>query len=174
MTTLYLDMDGVVADWLAGATRIIGYELSDPNAMYPNEDWAKIRAEKRIFRNLPKTKRADELVALARQFRDELGYDLRFLTAIPHNNDVPYCFQDKIEWVQEYYPDIPVFFGPYSVDKWRHCSPGDILVDDRLDNCTTWTEHQGRAIRVAKLCNLDSAIGELEEILRKEREARQR
>lgn len=174
MTTLYLDMDGVVADWLAGATKIIGYELDDPNAMYPNSDWQKIRNEKRIFRNLPKTRRADELVKLARTFRDELGYELYFLTAIPHNNDVPHCFQDKVEWVKDYYPDIPVFFGPYSVDKWRRCQPGDILVDDRSDNCATWAEHGGRAIKVSKGCDLDSAIRELEEILSKEREARQR
>lgn len=173
MTTIYLDMDGVVADWLAAATEIIGYELADPNAMYPNEDWAKLRNERRIFRRLPKVRRADELVDLAREFRDTLGYDLAFLTAIPHNNDVPHCFQDKIEWVQEYYPDIPVFFGPYSVDKWRHCKPGDILVDDRTDNTTKWREHGGRAIQVKPSANLNQAIPELAEILRRECEARQ-
>lgn len=172
--TLYLDMDGVVADWAKGAERIIGYPLKDPNAMYPDLDWQKIRNHKRIFRDLPKTPRADELVNLARRFRSDLGYDLAFLTAIPHNNDVPYCFQDKIQWVQQYYPEIPVFFGPYSRDKYRYCRPLDILVDDRQDNCNTWREAGGRAILVDKLGNLDSAIQRLQEIHEIECEARPR
>jgi 5'(3')-deoxyribonucleotidase len=172
--TIYLDMDGVVADWLAGATRIIGYELTDPNAMYCKEDWDKLRSDKRIFRTLPKTADADQLVDLARRFRSELDYNLAFLTAIPHNNDMPHCFQDKVEWVQQYYPDIPVLFGPYSKDKYRHCKPGDILVDDRADNCAAWSEAGGRAIKVGKKNDLSTALVVLAEILQEECEARQR
>lgn len=173
-TRLYLDMDGVVADWLAGATKIIGYELDDPNAMYPQSDWDKLRAADRIFRTLPKTRRADDLVKLARRFRSELGYELLFLTAIPHNNDMPWAFSDKVQWAQEHYPDIPVHFGPYSRDKYRHCQALDILVDDRSDNCESWRQAGGRAIKVDKGCNLDSAIQTLGEILEVECEARPR
>jgi len=173
-TTLYLDMDGVVADWLQGATKIIGYELADPNAMYPQGDWEKLKQADRIFRTLPKTRRADELVNLARRFRSELNYTVKFLTAIPHNNDMPWAFYDKVQWVQDYYPDIPVMFGPYSHDKYRHCRPLDILVDDRTDNCAAWRTAGGRAVQVDKLCNLDTAIERLLEILEVECEARPR
>ena len=146
--TLYLDMDGVVADWRTNARRVIGSDLTDPQQRYSPEDWDRLRSNGRIFRDLPLMTGAEDLVRQARGFRDDLGWELLFLTAIPHNNDVPWVFHDKIEWVGRYFPDIPVHFGPYSEDKWRHCRPGDILVDDRLDNCQQWRAAGGTAIRV--------------------------
>ena len=160
--TFYLDMDGVVADWVAGATKIIGYELSDPTEYYPQDDWIKIRDNHRMFRDLPKMKHADDMVALARKFRDELGYQLMFLTAVPHYNDIHWAFWDKMLWAQKWYPDIPVHFGPYSEDKQKHCLPGDILVDDRPDNCERWATAGGISIKV----NLDyiSALAAVQEL----------
>ena len=152
-------MDGVVADWRSNARRVIGYDYTDPKQRYNPEDWERLRSNGRIFRDLPLMPGAEELVSLARLFRDDLGWELLFLTAIPHNNDVPWVFHDKIEWVSRYFPDIPVHFGPYSEDKWRHCSAGDILVDDRSDNCEQWLAAGGTAIRVG--LTLDHAREEL-------------
>jgi 5'(3')-deoxyribonucleotidase len=102
---------------------------------------------------------ADRLVDIARQYRDNLGWELVFLTAIPHNNDMPWTFWDKVEWTRQYYPDIPVWFGPYSEDKHlRVRVAGDILVDDRLDNCTAWTGAGGLAFKVAQRAD---AVGEV-------------
>lgn len=141
-------MDGVVADWQAGAARIVGYELAGPTDRYPDSDWQLIRSNQRIFRDLPLMQGAAQLANTARQFRDQLGYQLLFLTAIPHYNDVHWAFWDKVCWAQDYFPDIPVHFGPYSEDKHRHCVPGDILVDDRPDNCDQWQAAGGTAILV--------------------------
>lgn len=163
---LALDMDGVCADWSAGAARIIGYRIDDPTVHYPDTDWQKLRNEGRIFRDLPKMPRADELVAIARRFRDELGWELVFLTAIPHNNDMPWAFHDKTKWAEEHYPDIPVHFGPYSADKQQHCNPGDILVDDRKDNCKNWKSEGGIAVNVP-VDDYQSAIDNLQAILDK-------
>jgi 5'(3')-deoxyribonucleotidase len=163
--SIYVDMDGVVADFEGGAATFLGYRI-DPGKYYPDNDWKKIRNHKRIFRDLPKMKRADEMVNLARRFRDELGYELLFLTAMPHNNDMHWAFWDKILWVKNYYPDIPVHFGPRSSDKKEHCEPGDILIDDRSDNCDQWQAAKGIAIRV-KRNSYTSALKELEELLEK-------
>ena len=152
----YLDMDGVVADWVENAARVIGRRITDPMVMYSREEWDSLRNDAHIFRNLPMMPRCLELVALARQYRDALGWELNFLTAIPHNNDVPWTFHDKMKWAEERFSDIPVHFGPYSEDKHKHCSAGDILVDDRYDNCEQWTAAGGLAFKVGK--NLDSAI----------------
>lgn len=152
MTTLYLDMDGVVADWDKGCELYLGVKRPKHNqnedGRWSHEQWLKIRENDRFFRTLPKMHLADELVDLARRFRDDLNYDVRFLTAIPRGNDAPWSFQDKVLWAQDYYPDIPVFFGPYSHDKKHHCKPNDILIDDRLTNIEDWREQNGRAIRV--------------------------
>ena len=156
MNTFYLDMDGVVADWRSNATRVIGYDCLDPKQHYPAEDWLKLKLDPHLFLHLDLMPRAQELVALARQYRDHLGWELLFLTAIPHNNDVPWTFHDKFTWGQRYFPDIPIHFGPYSEDKHRHCRPGDILVDDRSDNCSQWRMAAGIAYQAG--LTLDSVI----------------
>ena len=163
MNTFFLDMDGVIADWNAGVGDFIGYRLNDPKARYPEADWEKIRTHQRVFRDLPKMSRADDIVNLARNFRDQLGYELLFLTAIPHYNDIFWEFYDKVLWAQERYPDIPVHFGPYSEDKQKHCKPGDILVDDRYDNCDNWESVGGIAIRVTAQ---DKAVNDITELFR--------
>lgn len=161
---LALDLDGVIADWAAGAEKIIGYRIDDASQHYPDEDWQKLHTHGRLFQDLPKMKQADEMVELARKFRDDLGYELVFLTAIPHNNDMPYAFWDKMLWAQKYYPDIPVHFGPYSVDKQVHCNYGDILVDDRHDNCKQWEAAGGTAVQVP-YDQYSTALNKLDTIL---------
>lgn len=153
MTRLFLDMDGVLADFNAMARRTLRATADDESAAaargrWPDEEWRKLKSVPNFYRILPKTDIADDLVALARRFRDELGWDVRILTAIPKNNDMPDAFQDKMEWMQEYYPDLRVNFGPYSKDKQHHARMGDYLVDDRTDNCREWEAAGGTAIKV--------------------------
>jgi 5'(3')-deoxyribonucleotidase len=156
MNTFYLDMDGVVADWVTNAASVIGRRITDPTVRYNDAEWTLLKSDKHIFRNLPLMPRCIELVNIARQYRDFLGFELNFLTAIPHDNDVPWTFHDKMLWAGEHFPDIPVHFGPYSQDKQRHCKPGDILVDDRWDNCNEWISAGGEAFKVGLI--LDSTI----------------
>ena len=167
--TLYLDMDGVLADFNALARERLGATAQDQAAAarrgrWPEEEWARLREIPHFYKILPKTAFADQLVARARQFRDQLGWQLYVLTAIPKGNDMPDAFQDKIEWMQQYYPDIPVRFGPYSHDKQRHARPGDLLVDDRVSNCSEWTAAGGHAIKVDDH-NPEQALRELEDLL---------
>jgi hypothetical protein len=168
-------MDGVVADWNPGVNRILGYTATPQNIngedKYSAEDWRQIAAHGRMYLELPLTAQAHQVVAVARDFRDFLGYRLLFLTAIPHGNDMPWAFYDKVMWAQGHFPDIPVHFGPYSRNKQHHCRPGDILVDDRADNCARWQQAEGRAILVNPPAELTGAIDQLREILTQEREA---
>lgn len=161
-------MDGVVADFDAAAEAVLGIErrpqpINGHYKLTPAE-WAELIRNPRLYRDLPLMHRADELVNLARQYRDQLSWQLLFLTAVPKANDCPWAFTDKVLWAQERFPDIPVHFGPYSVDKYRHCRPGDILVDDRTDNCSSWRDHHGWAVQVRNR-NLAAAIGAVREDL---------
>jgi 5'(3')-deoxyribonucleotidase len=170
MTTLYLDMDGVVADWDRAATEYLHEEFpldfaNKPEGRWPKHLWEELRKATRFYRDLPKMPQADELVELARRFRDEKGYELVFLTAIPRGNDCHWAFYDKVLWVQARYPEIAVHFGPYSEDKQVHCEPGDILVDDRYDNCESWKAAGGVAVRVTK--DYQAALDQLQEIFDK-------
>lgn len=147
-------MDGVVADWERAAADFLGRPMRDPDSLthYRNtaEEWARIKTQSRFYRDLPLMPRVEELVHLARQYRDTLGWNLLFLTAVPLKDDVPWAFYDKVLWAQEQFPDIPVHFGPHSGDKFRHCNEGDILVDDRPDNCDQWRGAKGIAFKVNK------------------------
>ena len=156
MTTLYLDMDGVVADFDEYAARTLGVPPSQ--GIYPDEVWNKLAANPRIYRDLIKTPCADQLVFQCSSIARRLGYDLKFLTAVPKGNDVPWAFYDKVYWARHNFPTIPVMFGPYSKDKWRHCRPGDILVDDRESNIAEWRVAGGIAIHHV---NIDTTLHEL-------------
>lgn len=150
--TFYLDMDGVVADWDTAASQFLNRPTrgADPRTHYKNtpEEWSQIKTQQRFYRSLPLMPRCAELVDLARRYRDGLGWGLLFLTAVPKDDDVPWAFYDKVLWAQEHFPDIPVHFGPHSWDKYKHCKSGDILVDDRPDNCSQWIAAGGLAVQV--------------------------
>ena len=144
MTTLYLDMDGVVADFDEYAARTLGIPPS--SGIYPDEIWYNLASNARLYRDLIKTTYADELVFQCSTIAKQQGYNLKFLTAVPKGNDVPWAFYDKVVWAQTHFPGIPVMFGPFSKDKHIHCRPGDILIDDRASNIKEWTAAGGHAI----------------------------
>ena len=146
MSTIYIDMDGVVADWDAYVESVIGYR--HPNyRRYPDKDWHIITHEHpHIYRNLALAPNAHRLVYGVHELAAIHKYSYRFLTAVPSRNDMPYAFQDKIAWVAEHFPGIDVWFGPYSRDKQRRARAGDVLIDDRPSNITEWQEAGGHGI----------------------------
>jgi hypothetical protein len=145
---IYLDMDDVVADWRTAAEEFL--QLKFPNgdqwSRIPDDKWAELKRNSRFYRDLPIKDSAHDLVNYCRDaVAAGLADDLRFLTALPHNDDMPYASYDKVLWAIERFERIPVLFGPYSKDKWRHCQPGDILIDDRTSNCMEWENAGGHA-----------------------------
>jgi len=144
-STLYLDLDDVCADWMGAAQKFLSLKWDRGGAFIPDSEWQKLIQHSRFYLDLPLMPGAVELVLWATKFARENNMNLAFLTAIPRGNDVPYVFQDKIRWVDRHFPDIPVFFGPYSTDKHLHCKPGDILIDDRPENCADWVAAGGIA-----------------------------
>ena len=145
MATIYLDMDGVVSDFDAYAEPIVGFRTPG-GVRYDQEGWEKISAEPRLYSKLELCPGANQLVTTVQEIAEEFGYDVKFLTAIPRQNDVPWTFHDKTEWINARWPGIPVFFGPYSHDKHQHCRPGDILIDDRPSNIDEWNSAGGHGI----------------------------
>ena len=142
---IYLDMDDVVADWMGYARAYLRMEWRQ-GEMVPEKEWRRLKDDQRMYRHLPLKDGAIELVDWCKKYvakNPDVG--LYFLTAVPHNNDVPWAFYDKVLWAQDHFPGIPVFFGPYSHDKWVRCNPGDVLIDDRRSNNDEWNRQNGRA-----------------------------
>lgn len=143
---IYLDMDDVVADWMGYARDYLREPQWQPGTMLPDTTWRRLKDAQRMYRDLELKSGAVELVEYCREMFDaERITGLYFLSAIPHNNDVPFAPYDKVLWAQRYFPGIPVFLGPYSEDKWQRCQPGDILIDDRRSNCEQWERAGGQA-----------------------------
>lgn len=146
MLTIYLDMDDVVADWMGYARAYLREPNWQDGEMLPDTTWRRLKDDQRMYSKLPLKEGAYNLVDWCRSYAKTEGADLFFLSAIPHGNDMPWAVQDKVFWAQEYFPDIPVFLGPYSHQKFMHCrNPGDILIDDRKSNCEEWIRAGGRA-----------------------------
>jgi hypothetical protein len=142
---IYLDMDDVVADWMPAARAIVNRNWNYGERI-PDSDWNKVKAKSRFYRDLPIKPGAHDLVEFCQKALSEGKItDLKFLTALPHDYSVPLASYDKVLWAHERFPGIPVLFGPYSHDKWRHCEPGDVLIDDRTSNCEEWIREGGHA-----------------------------
>lgn len=162
MINLYLDMDGVVADFDAYAKKILNTDKTYHS--WPKESWNIIASNPRLYRDLEKTPEADALVDYCKKLKNKNKCNLFFLTAVPKQDDMPWAYYDKILWITNYYNDIPVFFGPHSSDKWKHCKPGDILIDDRKSNCEEW-KNKGNGISILHEGNLSKTLEQLSTLL---------
>jgi hypothetical protein len=144
---IYLDMDDVVADWLAHAQNFLKLRWDhNSGERVSQEEWDRLKSDTHFYRSLPLKSGAVELVNYCRDLTQKTGGHLRFLTALPHDYSMPFAASDKVFWAQEHFRDIPVTLGPFSYDKWRHCKfPTDILIDDRHSNCNEWIAAGGKA-----------------------------
>jgi 5'(3')-deoxyribonucleotidase len=141
---IYLDMDDVVADWHTAAQDFLKMRWDKNSERIPKEDWDRVKRNSHFYRDLPVKDGAHELVNFCRDaVADGLADEVRFLTALPHDYSMPFAAWDKVLWAIERFERIPVLFGPFSHDKWRHCTPGDILIDDRTSNCNEWRSAGG-------------------------------
>lgn len=144
---IFLDMDDVVADWHSTAQEILKFRWDKNGERIPQEQWDKIKQDARFYLDLPLMEGAHELVDMCKHYVSKNPeFRLVFLTAIPHDYSMPLASQDKVWWANRHFPGVPVTFGPFSHDKWRHCkNPGDILIDDRHSNCHEWISAGGIA-----------------------------
>lgn len=131
--TLFVDLDGVLADFDTGHELVFGYR---PRRDHPDldVDWDKLFAYPEFFRWLPVMKDAGDLWTYVRQ------YNPTILTGIPKS--YPQAADDKRAWVRQHFGDVPIICCQ-SKDKVRHGRPGDILVDDWDKYRQLWTDAGG-------------------------------
>lgn len=136
IVTIHLDMDGVFVDM----DRFIRENLGANATKDDNEMWARLQAIPNVYRKMLPTPYASRLWQAVKA----TGLSVQMLTALPRVTSVPDAEADKNWWVDHYKDEVfdgdrpKVNVGPFSRDKWRHCKFGDILIDDRLDNCESW------------------------------------
>jgi len=144
MRTIYLDMDGVVADFNKFASDILGREVGWEGKDLTTEEWNKLESVENFYFKLPLIEDSTKLVGVAKSFSTR--FNVEFLTAVPRVTTMPSAALDKKKWIDKYFPGFKVNYGPYSRDKQKWAKPGDILVDDKRSNIHQWFNAGGIGI----------------------------
>lgn len=136
--TIYLDLDGVMADFDLAFPFIFGL---DHRSLADDDMWARINSHPSFFRDLPPMPGA---IAF---FRSIEHLDPIILTACPKSNYAHVAGQ-KREWVREHLSAtctvLPVMGGRHKA-LFMH-REGDVLIDDMPKNCDAWSVAGGTAI----------------------------
>lgn len=135
MSTLFVDLDGVLADFDAGYFQrfnLVADKVAD------TVDWDRVRDTPHFYRDLPPMHDAMDLWNAVKWLSPTI------LTGVP--SSVPEALDNKREWVTRWLGDVPMI-GCKSKDKSLHIQrPGDILIDDWEKYKHLWLERGGRWI----------------------------
>ena len=135
---IYLDLDGVMADFDAHFPATFGLDHRD---MADDAMWTTINAHPSYFRDMPPCPGATDF------FSTIAGLDPIILTACPRSN-YQHVARQKRAWVREHLSTsiiiLPVM-GGRNKGLFMH-APGDILIDDFERNTKAWEAEGGIAI----------------------------
>ncbi len=134
MTQLYLDMDGVLADFDTGYRQRFGRQS---DKLLDDVDWNAVRRTPGFYRDLPPMPDLDELWDGVKHL------DPIILTGVPKSVDE--ALDNKREWVKRWLGSVPMV-GCLSKDKCLHGKPGDVLIDDWEKHKDAWTAMGGHWI----------------------------
>ena len=132
-TQVFVDLDGVLADFYQGCFNLTGRiidQFTEDDAL-----WDAIRAHGNFYYELPVMHDAMELWG---GLKSHLP---RVLTGIPYS--IPNVSTQKRLWVQECIDRHATVITCRSRDKYLHGEPGDILIDDRLKYSKYWVNMGG-------------------------------
>lgn len=147
---LYVDMDGVLADFDRHHEAVFGFR-SCKHA--DNVDWAAIRAVKDFYLQIPPMPDLDRLWARIERYRPIV------LTGIPWS--VEEAPENKRAWVRKTLgPDVEVRTCR-SREKCLHAKPGDVLIDDWEKYRQLWLDAGGRWITHTSAAETDRALTEM-------------
>jgi hypothetical protein len=119
---LFLDADGVLADFDAGATALLGMTPHEFEARHGRREfWRRIAKAPNFYGTLPEMPDARRLFDAVEHLKPTI------LTGLPLGN---WAAPQKVKWAAEHFPGVPIITC-MARDKHRHMSAGDVLVDDR-------------------------------------------
>ena len=135
MAELFLDCDGVLADFDSGAKEVLGglsprqFEARHSKG----EFWKRLARAKDFYATLPLLPDAQLLFDAVEHLRPTI------LTGLPLGS---WAAPQKLKWAEEHFPGTPVITC-MARDKYKYMKPGDVLVDDRSDHRGKWEDAGG-------------------------------
>jgi hypothetical protein len=134
MRQLYLDCDGVLADFDKGATAILGLppkEFVERHGL--GRFWQTLARAPDFYFGLPLMGDAMELFDTVRHLHPII------LTGLPLGN---WAAEQKVRWAAKYFPGTRII-TTLARDKRDHAGEGDVLVDDQDRHQHLWVEAGG-------------------------------
>lgn len=139
MVDLFVDMDGVLADFDRHYWDVFGVR---PDKTVDNVNWDAVKAVSNFYLNVPPMFDMPLLWARIAGLRPTV------LTGVPAN--VPEAPANKRAWaVRHLGPEVPVVCCRSS-EKYLHAKPGDVLIDDWEKYRDRWTKVGG--VWITHLC----------------------
>jgi hypothetical protein len=145
MMQVFLDCDGVLADFDGFAAEILGMPPRDyEREKHNNSDlWERLYAVEDYFFKLPKMHDADELVAGVEAF----GFAPIILTGIPSKGGSDWAIDQKTRWAQVHFPNLDIICckskeKAFNMIEGKH----NVLIDDWTQYKHVWEEHGGSFI----------------------------
>lgn len=134
MPHLYLDCDGVLADFDGGVRGLTGMSATDYQARRGvGGFWKKLASAPDFYAKLDPLPDAKRLVDALRHLAPTI------LTGLPMGK---WAEPQKRAWAERHFPGLPVITC-FARDKHRHAATGDVLVDDSLRLAAAWEEIGG-------------------------------
>jgi len=150
MKTIFVDMDGVVADFVTRIEQISGKSIEELNS-YSYDVVGEMIVEQLangLFEHLPPMPDMRGVYELMREL--EQNYEVVFLTACS-DNQFDEVLRQKIVWLNKHgfggYNRFDVIGVNSSKDKARYASKDTMLIDDRSKACDPFFAAGGKAIK---------------------------
>lgn len=137
MRQLFIDMDGVVADFDAFYLEKFGVRLDRDSDVDPPGMWDNIKSIGTFYLDLPPMKDCHELWRGAKLLHPKPV----FITGVPYS--VMDAEAHKREWLKRHIGEDAEIVCCRSRDKRLHGKPGDILIDDWFKYRHLWEEMGG-------------------------------
>lgn len=167
--TIFVDVDEVLANWLAPTLALLGHTVEGVAAMWdrceprpwdvfqvlmmpPRRGWRVIaEAGAEHWAALPKFAWTDTLLARCRAIAPT------YLLTSPCVTGAPDCAAGKVAWMQTHFG---VNFRDYLITSQKHllARPDAVLIDDHPDHCKRFAEHGGASILFPGLGNEHHAL----------------
>ncbi|WP_210528971.1 hypothetical protein [Rubellimicrobium arenae] len=135
MPRLFLDCDGVLADFDSYATELLGMPPREFEARQGSRAfWRRIAGHEDFFYRLP-------LMPDARELWDAVAHlHPVILTGLPHGD---WAAPQKMRWAARHFPAARMITTMARAKRDHMEAPGDVLVDDLLKYRSLWEEAGG-------------------------------
>ena len=157
MRQIFLDCDGVLADFDTAARDLFGRDSREAEELLGTDEfWNRIVACGDFYRKLTPLPDAGKL------YRAIAHYKPIILTGCPKGG---WSEQQKVEWAAEHFPNVRMITC-MSKEKYLHIqNPGDVLVDDYLRYKDLWesaggifVHHQSANASIERLAELGFSV----------------